>query len=398
MPRKGGNGRKRPADDNRESRWKEDADYLDIPVEPREHVEEAAEDWEPPLPPGPPSKRARTTWTPPRRQGGAGRRPPPRRGGESVSVRFTSLPAEYTYDMVMEMHGSFGLDVAAVEDLNFEPPQRMSNRGPTIRAITVRYANEESAVAARDTLFEQPVLNRAGDTLYLGAEVVVADGGRQGRRQHRPRSPETAVQRWNPPQRGGGRRPPGPDVIYPSAYISDVPVEYKESTMLKLHRACNVDETKVMAVKFLPPQEKQAETCCCIVRYLDQETADQAVAAIRGRPVQLRSGICKFFGAKPAKPARWMVELGITLPGQEPKALGDAARPPAIQNGGQEAEPNEADWCGQGKSCVGRVGMLLYEDVSTGTPFCEACWERFEQEDAKAVADAPGTEEYEEGQ
>mmetsp|Transcript_3648 Transcript_3648/g.7347 ORF Transcript_3648/g.7347 Transcript_3648/m.7347 type:complete len:161 (-) Transcript_3648:54-536(-) len=160
---------------------------------------------------------------------------------------------------------------------------------------------------------------------------------------------------------------------------------------MKLHEACSLDASKVMAVKFLPAQDKSAETCCCIVRYLDQEAADKAVAAIRGRPVQLRSGACKFFGAKIAKPARWMVELGLAKAPEEPKPV----------DGAEGKEPNEADWCGQGASCLGTVGMLLYEDESTGTPFCEACWERFAQEDAGAIEDTgehANMAELEEGQ
>jgi len=172
--------------------------------------------------------------------------------------------------------------------------------------------------------------------------------------------------------------------------------------MMQLHKACSLDPTTVMGMKFLPTQDSKAESCCCIVRYVDQESAGKAVEAIKGRPVQLRSGTCKFFGAKIAKPAKWMIQRGVPAleEGEERPREPPAQRPQEAQRGkgGGGAAGGELDWCGQGTRCVGRVGMLLYEDTSTGTPFCEACWDHWQLEQEEALADgAPGEGGYELG-
>lgn len=142
--------------------------------------------------------------------------------------------------------------------------------------------------------------------------------------------------------------------------------------MVQLHKACSLDPATIMGMKFLPPQDAMSETCCCIVRYMDQESCDKAVGAIRGRPVLLRSGACKFFGAKMAKPARWMTKAVEDEGGakQEPSQIKD-------QNG-------DLTWCAQDKDCPGKKGTLLYEDVSSGLPYCEVCWDNWHFEQGMA--------------
>lgn len=353
----------------------------------------------------PPAKRART-------------RVRPSRKPAVTAVRITGVPVEYTYDMLIEMHESFGLDVGVVKDMEFESihSRGRNKREPAVRAVTVTYTDEETAAAAVECLEGQPVANRVGDTLHLGTELVRSEfnGPNAYRNRSGPDSSVTSVRRRDncvsvmssgfrrrrdisPSRasgafrqgsmaRSGGRwgtgSSAGPTVIYPSAYISDVPVEYKEDTMLQLHKACSLDPATVMGMKFLPPQEAMAETCCCIVRYLDQESADKAVAAIRGRPVLLRSGACKFFGAKIAKPARWMVEKGIP----EGSSLSEHGVD-APQSAGQGPGPEAAfTWCAKGQECTGTAGMLLYEDISSGLPYCEACWDSWHFEQGMASA------------
>lgn len=395
MPSRHGGGRKRPAE-----HYGEDA-FAEIPVEQEERVEEADDDWQsPPRSSMPPLKRKRTS--PPRRP----RMPMvPNPGRGLPCVRITGVPAEYTYEMLMELHESFCLDVSAVDDIEFEPSHNKGRDGPVVRGVMVRYSNEETALGAAQTLEGQPVANRSGETLFLTAKLIRRGGGgvggyrgggyggggncyvdqrTQGRGGWQGGPGRGPPHRWGSPRRGwkgegkdGGRRSKGPEVIYPSAYISDVPVEYKETTMVKLHEACSLDPSKIMGMKFLPPQDSAAETCCCIVRYLDQDSADKAVEAIRGRPVQLRSGICKFFGAKIAKPARWMIEMGVAPDGSK---LGDGDS--------KKEQSKEFDWCAQGPNCIGKVGMQVIEDLSTGMPFCEACWDLIELEDAENSAAA----------
>lgn len=176
---------------------------------------------------------------------------------------------------------------------------------------------------------------------------------------------------------GKGNRPRGdgggPTVIYPSVYVSDVPVEYNEDTVKQLHDVLGLDANKLMGVKFLPSKDSSGQTGSAIFRYCDQDAADKAVQGIRGQPVQLGNGACKFLGARLAKAASWMVERGIQDPvdnggtslrdgprdaPQKPKEKTAApALPKAPGAGGAEAE-----WPGDGTDAVDTSGMPVYQE------------------------------------
>jgi len=346
-----------------------------------------------------------------------------------AAVKVSGVPVEYTYDMLVEMHESFGFDYWAIKDIEFEQSdQAGGGEKPTVRALTVSYTDDETARAAVEALEGQPVANRAGETLYLEAALLQKEGSNaddgtshsyaeldqaeldSSAPSRRRRDTSCSTQRsrqdfhWHEPSasmmRGGwqnrrsascsttrsyrsqgsrrsgwgGKGNDGPPVIYPSAYISDVPVEYKDETMVQLHKACSLDPATIMGMKFLPPQDASAETCFCIVRYMDQESCDKAVGAIRGRPVLLRSGACKFFGAKLAKPARWMTDRGM-----KPVDGGEKEEASQIPQG-----QDEFAWCAQDKDCAGKTGTLLYEDISSGLPYCEVCWDNWHFEQGMA--------------
>lgn len=367
-------------------------------------------------PPPPPAKKAR-----------------PSRKPVGPAVKVSGVPVEYTYDMLVEMHESFGFDYWAIKDIEFETEDETGRKKLTVRNLTVRYTDDDTARAAVEALEGQPVANRAGETLYLdakllkdesspddGASYAELDDAERNTPSRRRRDTSCSAQRgrddfhWHDASasmvRGGGwqnRRSEsmsttrsynsqggrrrsgwgggkgrdnggsdGPPVIYPSAYISDVPVEYKDETMVQLHKACSLDPATIMGMKFLPPQDALSETCCCIVRYMDQESCDKAVGAIRGRPVLLRSGACKFFGAKMAKPARWMMDRGMKPVDGGGEKQGELKNAPG---------PNgEFTWCAQDKDCTGKMGSLLFEDISSGLPYCEVCWDNWHFEQGMA--------------
>lgn len=347
-------------------------------------------------PPPPPAKKARPSRKP------------------VAAVKVKGVPVEYTYDMLVEMHESFGFDYWAIKDIEFHSSDETGHgKKSAVHDLTVSYTDSETARAAVEILEGQPVANRAGDTLYLEARLLKEDGDsgntpstRQrdaSRSTHRSRddywhesSGSTAKGGWQNRRSEScsttrshhqGRRRSGwggksndgsngPPVIYPSAYISDVPVEYKEETMVALHKACSLDPATIMGMKFLPPQDAKSETCCCIVRYMDQESCDKAVGAIRGRPVLLPSGACKFFGAKMAKPARWMMDRGMKPVENSSEKQG--ALPLA------DGPNGEFTRCAQDKECTGKMGTLLYQDISSGLPYCETCWDNWHFEQGMA--------------
>jgi len=106
----------------------------------------------------------------------------------------------------------------------------------------------------------------------------------------------------------------GPSVIYPQAYITDIPVEFGDKEMRHLHLYNGVREEHLpMSIKFLAPKG-DAETFCCIARYKDEEAFEQAVQCLSGVTVTTRSGMNKFVGASRAKAASWMVQKGLAAP------------------------------------------------------------------------------------
>eukprot|EP00928_Gymnodinium_smaydae_P087308 TRINITY_DN71588_c0_g1_i1.p1 TRINITY_DN71588_c0_g1~~TRINITY_DN71588_c0_g1_i1.p1 ORF type:complete len:508 (-),score=125.33 TRINITY_DN71588_c0_g1_i1:30-1553(-) len=110
-----------------------------------------------------------------------------------------------------------------------------------------------------------------------------------------------------------------PKVIYPSVYVSDVPVEYSENSIRDLHKQLGLNPDTIMGLKYLPftevslgggdGQQKVAPvTGAVIIRYVNDEAANAAVDRLKGHPVRTSKGITKHLGAKHAAPAKWVVQ------------------------------------------------------------------------------------------
>jgi len=126
-----------------------------------------------------------------------------------------------------------------------------------------------------------------------------------------------------------------PKVIYPSVYVSDVPVEYTETTLRELHRQLGLNPDAIMGLKFLPFTEVSLGTSggekstvtpvtgAVILRYLNEEAANAAVERLRGHPIRTSKGVTKYLGAKHAAPAKWVIQRQ-----QEEDETKTAYRPP----------------------------------------------------------------------
>lgn len=115
-----------------------------------------------------------------------------------------------------------------------------------------------------------------------------------------------------------------PKVIYPSVYISDVPVEYTEREIRELHRQLGLNPDAIMGLKYLPFTEvslglsdnpdaqKDAKvgpvTGAVIIRYMNDDAANAAVERLKGHPIRTSKGATKYLGAKHAAPAKWVIE------------------------------------------------------------------------------------------
>merc|ERR1719330_2265179 len=110
--------------------------------------------------------------------------------------------------------------------------------------------------------------------------------------------------------------PNEPKIIYPSVYVSDVPVEWNESELRKLHRQLGLNPDTIMGLKFLPFTEVSLGegnralpvTGAVILRYLNEEAANAGVERLRGHPIQTSTGVTKHLGAKHATPPKWVVQ------------------------------------------------------------------------------------------
>lgn len=133
----------------------------------------------------------------------------------------------------------------------------------------------------------------------------------------RPEDRIQEFQRERPPR----RHPNEPKVIYPSVYISDVPVEYTEVTIRELHKQLGLNPDAIMGLKYLPFTEislgvagenKEAHvtpvTGAVILRYVNQEAANAAVERLKGHPIRTSKGATKYLGAKHAAPAKWVMQ------------------------------------------------------------------------------------------
>jgi len=133
--------------------------------------------------------------------------------------------------------------------------------------------------------------------------------------------PEDRIQEFQK-ERAPRRHPNEPKVIYPSVYVSDIPVEYTEVTIRELHRQLGLNPETIMGLKFLPFTEvslglsadgaKQAQvapvTGAVILRYQNDEAANAAVERLKGHPIRTSKGVTKYLGAKHAAPAKWVLQ------------------------------------------------------------------------------------------
>jgi len=287
---------------------------------------------------------------------------PPRKPA-ALSVRFSGVPAEYTHETLEEMHVSFEIPGEALRFSEF------LHGGEPQCDVLVHYTTHEAAKKAAEELNDQPVENFEGHIMNLTTKLVYKEqkGRDQGRDEGRGPKAPTA-----PPPHLALRLPPlppkdGPDRIYPSVYLSDVPVGYSDENIKELHAHFGLHPQFIMGVKILPSQGISFETTSCIVRYATQKSADEAVNMLRGQPVELPNGEQKHLGARLAKPARWMLEQGE----KSQQGMGIELEP---------FKPGEpvVEECDEGKHCIGKAGSLIIEDMISGRTFCEACWDAWD--------------------
>jgi len=308
---------------------------------------------------------------------------------EAVELHFKNVPAEYDHETMVELHEAFGLDPDTLEATSILPGP---GKGAQSCEAVLRYADARSAEAARAALAAQPVATRTGETMHLSIRPVDPAAAQPQQQQQQKKKPGKSGGGGKGGCGGGGGaweeedtgqaaqatapaapvKVEGPEYIFPSVYVSDVPVEYTEDTIRELHEACSLDPDTVMAVKFLKPTGVSFEATACIVRYADDASAQVAIQVLQGQPVQMPSGAVKHLGARPAKPAQWMLERALQEPGPPP---GQAAKG---KGQGKSPAAKETSVCAEGLKCIGRAGMLLFSDTISGAAFCEACWDRHE--------------------
>eukprot|EP00435_Cladocopium_sp_Y103_P039452 s1780_g10.t1 len=186
-------------------------------------------------------------------------------------------------------------------------------------------------------------------------------------------------------KRSQNLHPNEPRVIYPSVYVSDVPVEWNEAAIRKLHRQLGLNPDIIMGLKFLPftevslglagtKGEKQATpvTGSVILRYVNEEAANAAVERLKGHPIQTSSGVTKHLGAKHATPPKWVVQRKA----QEDEAKKITGHHIVDKSQGQKLKTSE----GQSQKVSGivhRVSMAGY-GVIKSPEWGEILWRQFE--------------------
>eukprot|EP00439_Symbiodinium_sp_Y106_P056235 s1483_g7.t2 len=106
--------------------------------------------------------------------------------------------------------------------------------------------------------------------------------------------------------------------LYAQAYISDIPVEFDEKHLNKMHAECGIAEQDFpVSIKFLPSKDQTGETCACIARYRSKATMEEVIMRMNGQNLKTRSGKLKRVGVSAAKPARWMVKEGLVAAEKE---------------------------------------------------------------------------------
>lgn len=210
--------------------------------------------------------------------------------------------------------------------------------------------------------------------------------------------------------RGGGRynqqqrlHPNEPRTIYPSVYVSDVPVEWNEGAIKKLHRQLGLNPDTIMGLKFLPFTEvslgiggdkssRQATpvTGAVILRYLNEEAANAGVERLKGHPIQTSTGVTKHLGAKHATPPKWVVQRKQQAD-SEPKPITN------FNKGAGEAIKQKVT------GVVARVSMSGYGCIKS-PEWGEVMWRQYElptnlrclqfSHKAKFAAEVQGRDEY----
>lgn len=213
--------------------------------------------------------------------------------------------------------------------------------------------------------------------------------------------PEERIQEFNKDEKRGPRRHANePKVIYPSVYVSDVPVEYTENTIRDLHRQLGLNPDTIMGLKYLPftevslglsgesgKKERVAPvTGAVIIRYVNDEAANAAVERLKGHPIRTSEGVTKHLGAKHAAPAKWVIQR-----------RNDEEQEKKVTNSRGESLMQKV------KGVVARVSMSGY-GVIKSADYGEVMWRQYElptnvrtlqfADPAKFKADVENRQEY----
>jgi len=190
-------------------------------------------------------------------------------------VVLRNCPTDYTHGTIVELHEAAGLSASTLESSRFDDS---SQENPELCKVLLRYADAASADAAAANLNGQEVAGASGLIVTLEAST---------------------------------KKSSSPSEIMPSVYLSDVPVEWTIRELRDFHDECGVPNGALVTAKFLPSKDASGETTSCIARYDSQDAADTAIKVFAGKPLTTKSGVRKYVGARPAKPARWMVAKGV---------------------------------------------------------------------------------------
>lgn len=195
-------------------------------------------------------------------------------GSATHTVSVSNVPEEYAEATVRELLVAVGLDAMMAESMRFCPRGSKSSAGTV--EVLLRYSKESAARDAAKLLHGQKVEGASGSIRVLSTELM-----------------QTAQ-----PQ------------LLPSVYLSDMPANYEEQEVRRLHIELGLDASELVSMKFLKSKlEDNGGTRCLIARYRHQAAADAAIKAFGGFKVVLPSGVVKHIGSRHAQPASWMERL-----------------------------------------------------------------------------------------
>lgn len=236
------------------------------------------------------------------------------------SAYISDIPKEYGR---VEMHSLHLHNGVKGNELPVSIKMLPSKDGQTCCCIA-RYSTEESLQRAIECLSGITVTTESGVNKYVAVKKAKpaswmiekgmakqwdAGGNPPSQRQAPSQEGFNARMQW---QQNQQQKQKGAPALYPQAYISDVPVEYGEQDIHRLHAECDIAEADLpISMKILPSKDRTGETCSCIARYKDEDSCYRAIMKLSGAKVRTRSGIEKVIAASEAKPAKWMVEKGV---------------------------------------------------------------------------------------